>query len=252
MMDITSLARFSGGYAYTRTKNAETGKATSFDGECGKAAASKDGAVPGTEETTVKALENNPNVRHIRFKYSPDFIEIGDNYCIAHFPYDDGTPWDPSEMTEDEKLMLQEMTRGLPTICIPPNVVKRMRTDDAYADRIHSQIERYVQSHGGEFKDEKLPLDEDGNIIGLDSPDNLFVKMPEADDDGKGFWEARAERQEEYIKYCQQKDIEHRIALSREFAALRKDGKGISAEALLSGAAASEGTGGLAEMLLGI
>ncbi len=251
MMDITSLARFSGGCAYTRTKNGETDKTTSFAGECGKAAAANDGEVSGAEETAVKALEKSPNAIHFRFKYSADFIELHDGYCIAHFPYGDGGPWDPSEMTEDELRMLQMDTRGLPVICIPPNVTNRMRNDDAYADRIHSQIARYVKSHGGEFKDAKLPLDEDGNIIGQDSPDNLFVKMPVADDDGKGFWEARAERQKEYIKYCQQKEMEHRIAISKEFAALRKGGGEFSAEDLLSGIAASGGTSGAAGMLLG-
>ncbi len=251
MMDITSLAWFSGEYASTCTKNAKTGKATSFDEECNKASSEKYEAVSGTEETLVDALAKNPNVIKERFKYSPDFIEIHDGYCIAHFPYDDGTPWDPSEMTEDERRMLQMYTRGLPVICIPPNVTKRMRTDDAYADRIHSQIKQYVKSQGGDLKDAKLPLDEDGNIIGLDSSDNLFIKMPEDDDDGKGFWEARAERQEEYIKYCQQKAIEHRIVLSKEFAALRDGGSGLSAEDILSGAVTGE-TGGAAGMLLGL
>ncbi len=82
--------------------------------------------------------------------------------------------------------------------------------------------------------------------------DHMNYTMTRDDGDGKDFWEARAERQEDYIKYCQQKEIEHRIAISKEFAALRKGGNGLSAEALLSGVAASGGTGGAAGMLLGL
>ncbi len=251
MMDISKLARFSSEYVYTHTKNSETGKAASFDEECGKASAEKAGAAEGTEKTEAGTPSKDSGLRVLRRKYDPTFITIGDGYCVAEFFYDDGTPWDPSEMTEDERLALQEMTGGLPTVLVPPNVAKRMNSDDAYGDRIWSQIKRYIESQGGDLKDAKLPLDEDGNIIGLDSPDNLFVKMPEEHDDDRGFWEAREERQEEYIKYCQQKELEHRIALSKEFAALRKGGEGLSAEELLSGVEASGETGGAAGMLLG-
>jgi len=340
MMDITGLARFSGGYASTRTKKAETGKATSFDEECGKTSMEKDRPVPGKEKTEASAFSGNfgaqtvcstifeenddgsytadvcnetggvlatvripPNVvnrmgndsayakrvwsqteqfigsqvgqpmnetlpldkdgnitsqnatdylsvrlakadnsgrnanktraegqknselRMLRMKYAPVFVSKHNGYCVAEFLCSDSTRWDPSEMTEAERLTLQEMTGGLPAICIPPNVTRRMDSDDAYADRIRSQIERYIKSQGGELKDAKLPLDEEGNIIDQDAPDSLFVKVTGADDDGKGIWKARAERQDEYIKYCQQKEMEHRIALSMEFAAQRKGGR---------------------------
>ncbi len=250
MIDISKLARFSSEYMYTRTKNSETGKAADFDEECSKASAEKAGAAEGAEKTEAGTPSKDSGLRTVRMKYTPIFVTKCDGYCVAEFLCDDCTSWDPSEMTEDERLALQEMTGGLPTVCIPPNVVKRMSDDDTYADRIWSQIGQYVKSQGGELKDAKLPLDEDGNIIGLDSRDNLFVKAPEDDDGGKGFWEARAERQEDYIKYCQQKAMEHRIAVSKEFAALSKGGEGLSAEELL--AAASGETDGTAGMLLGL
>ncbi len=251
MMDISGLAWFSSGNLYTHTTRTETGKTTGFDKECGKASAEKPAAGAGTEKTEASTSSKDSGLRTERRKYSWGFIAKCDGYCIAEFFYDDGTPWDPSEMTEDERKGLEEWTDGLPTVLVPPKVAERMNSDDAYADRIFSQIERYMKSQGGDLKDAKLPLDEDGNIIGLDSPDNLFVKMPEEHDDDRGFWEAREERQEEYIKYCQQKELEHRIALSKEFAALRKGGEGLSAEALLSGVEASGENGGAAGMLLG-
>ncbi len=242
-MDISELSRFSGEYAYTKMMKAETRKAKSFDEECGKAAAA-------TEKTEAGTSTTDSGLHTVRMKYTPISVKKYDGYCVAEFLCNDCTSWDPSEMTEDERLAFQERTGGLPTVCIPPNVVKRMTNDDAYADRIMSQIERYMKSQGGNLKDAKLPLDEDGNIIGLDSPDNLFVKIPEGDDDGKGFWEARAERHDEYIKYCQQKAMEHRIAVSKEFAALQKGGEGLSAEELLSGAL-SGGTGSVTGILIG-
>ncbi len=250
-MDISGLTRFSGGYVYTRTAKSETGKAANFDEGCEKASAEKAGADAGTEKTEGCAPAKDPHMIKFRLKYSPSFIALCDGYCIAEFGFDDGTPWDPSEMTDDEWRLLQLDTGGLPVVLIPPNIAKRMNSGDGkYADHIFSEIDRYMESQGGDLKDAKLPLDEFGNIMGMDSKDNLYVKMPENDDTEKGFWEARAERQDEYIKYCQQKAMEHRIAVSKEFAALRKDGEGLSTEELLSGAAASEGTGGAAGISL--
>ncbi len=201
MMDITGLARFSGGYAFTRTKNTETGKATGFDEECGKAAA----------DTGEK---KNPNVREIQLLYTISEENDGGSYT-AKFYYGDITP---SCMTWDERC-------GVPAVHIPANVVNRMGNDRVYADRIRSQIEWYVKSQGGELKDAKLPLDEEGNIIDQDAPDSLFVKGTGAKDDGKGIWMTHAERQDEYIKYSQHKEMEHRIALSMEFAAFCKSGR---------------------------
>ncbi len=199
MMDITRLARFSGGYAFTRTKNAETGKATSFDKECGK-------------EDVDSEKKENPNVRDKGLIYTI-FEENDDGSYIAEFYYDGSTPYDSSDMTEDG-FSTQELTGGVPTVRIPPKVANRMGNDRAYAKRVLSQIEQYIESQGGQLKNAKLPLDKDGNITNQDSPDNLYVRMTRADNNGRNIREARAERQEEYIKYCQQKEMEHRIALS--------------------------------------
>lgn len=139
---------------------------------------------------------------------------------------------------------LGSLPPGSKAVVIHPKVQQRMEEDPAYADEIMARIEgwwafdvaRNEAHYPGStaMMSQSIAIGEDGSIVNVQasSPGHLTSSGSDDEEDIVDFWELRLKRHAQFMKLRQEQQMEHSMAVSRQFAVL---GAAQAAKAHLAG-----------------
>ncbi len=126
---------------------------------------------------------------------------------------------------------LGSLPPGSKAVVIHPKVQQRMEEDPAYADEIMARIEgwwafdiaRNEAHYPGStaMMSQSIAIGEDGSIVNVQaSSPGRFTSSSSGEEDVVDFWELRLKRHAQFMKLRQEEQMEHSMAVSRQFAAL--------------------------------